>query len=70
MEYQIVRSRRKTVALQMTAEGLVVHELCHRLEPNHSPRFYARVLRVFSDYPSCEKWLKDNGPVLMGRMRG
>lgn len=51
-------------------DSVVVHELCHRLEPNHSPRFYARVLRVFPAYPACEKWLKDNGPVLMGRMRG
>lgn len=51
-------------------DSVVVHELCHRKEMNHSERFYAEVLRVFPDYRRCEKWLKDNGPVLMARMTG
>ena len=51
-------------------DSVVVHELCHRLEPNHSKRFYAEVLRVFPSYRACEKWLKDNGPGLMRRMTG
>ena len=50
--------------------SVVVHELCHRKEPNHSKRFYAEVLRVFPDYRACEKWLKDNGSGLMRRMTG
>ncbi len=50
-------------------DSVVVHELCHRLEPNHSKRFYAQVLRVFPDYRRWERWLKDNGPALMQRVK-
>lgn len=46
-------------------DSVVVHELCHRKEMNHSERFYAEVLRVFPDYDRCHKWLKDNGDILM-----
>ena len=49
-------------------DSVVVHELCHRKEPNHSKRFYAEVLRVFPDYRRCEKWLKDNGAALLARI--
>ena len=31
-------------------DSVVVHELCHRKEMNHSEKFYAEVLRVFPDY--------------------
>lgn len=51
-------------------DSVIVHELCHLKEPNHSERFYAEVLRVFPDYRKCEKWLKENGPALMRRMTG
>ena len=47
---------------------VVVNELCHRKEINHSERFYAEVLRVFPDYHKWDKWLKDNGTILMGLM--
>ena len=49
-------------------DSVVVHELCHRKEMNHSDRFYAEVLRVFPDYYKWNKWLKDNGGILMSRM--
>ena len=49
-------------------DSIVVHELCHRKEMNHSDRFYAEVLRVFPDYHKWDKWLKDNGAILMGLM--
>ena len=51
-------------------DSVVVHELCHRLEPNHSKRFYTEVLRVFPDYWACDAWLKQNGPILLRRMTG
>lgn len=49
-------------------DSVVVHELCHLREMNHSDRFYAEVLRVFPDYWKWDKWLKENGSTLMKRM--
>lgn len=51
-------------------DSVVVHELCHRKEMNHSDRFYAEVLRVFPDYRTHNKWLKENGTVLMEMIDG
>ena len=49
-------------------DSVVVHELCHRKEMNHSDRFYSEVLRVFPDYWKWDRWLKDNGNILMAMM--
>ena len=40
---------------------VVVHELCHLKELNHSDRFWAEVEKVFPDYKERRKWLKDHG---------
>jgi len=40
---------------------VVVHELCHRKEMNHSEKFWAEVEKVMPDYKSRRKWLKENG---------
>lgn len=50
-------------------DSVVVHELCHRKEMNHSRRFYHEVLQVFPDYSKWDKWLKENGPALMMRIK-
>ena len=47
---------------------VVVHELCHRKELNHSPRFWAEVERILPDYKVRQKWLKNNGGSLIGRL--
>ena len=39
---------------------VVVHELCHLKEMNHSPRFWAEVEKVLPDYRERRKWLKDH----------
>ena len=49
-------------------DSVVVHELCHRKEMNHSDRFYTEVLRVFPEYRKWHGWLKKNGPELIARM--
>ena len=46
---------------------VVVHELCHRKEMNHSKAFWAHVERVLPDYRNPRKWLKDNGAALMAK---
>lgn len=49
-------------------EYVVVHELCHRKEMNHSASFWAEVERVLPDYREYRKWLKDNGGALIARL--
>ena len=46
-------------------DSVVVHELCHRKEMNHSPNFYAEVYRVFPEYKKWHRWLKEHGNNLM-----
>ena len=49
-------------------DSVVVHELCHRKEMNHSKRFYELVLSVFPEYRKWHGWLDKNGPMLLDRM--
>ena len=51
-------------------DSVVVHELRHRKEMNHSGKFYEEVLRVFPDYHKWNQWLKKNGTDIMRRMTG
>lgn len=48
---------------------VVVHELCHRKEMNHSARFWEEVEKILPDYRQRRKWLKDNGGRIMDRNR-
>ena len=43
---------------------VVVHEICHLREMNHSPRFWALVESLMPDYKQQRKWLKENGHTL------
>ena len=43
---------------------VVVHELCHRKEMNHSKAFWNAVEMVLPDYKELRKWLRDNGSSL------
>ena len=47
---------------------MVVHELCHLKEMNHSPKFWAEVERVLPDYKQSRLWLKRNGGAIIARM--
>ena len=48
---------------------IVVHELCHLREMNHSEKFWAEVEKIMPDYQRAELWLKQNGGNLIFRMR-
>lgn len=48
---------------------IVVHELCHLREMNHSEKFWTEVEKIMPDYQRAELWLKQNGGNLISRMR-
>jgi len=45
-------------------EYVIVHELAHLLEPNHTERFWQIVKTQIPDYERAKQWLKDNGELL------
>lgn len=47
---------------------VVVHELCHLRQMNHSKKFWKEVERYMPDYPNYKKWLNENGGALIERM--
>ena len=50
-------------------DSVVVHELCHRKEMNHSKRFWQEVRRVYPDYDAAHGWLKEHGESLLIRAK-
>lgn len=46
---------------------VVVHELCHRKEMNHSKKFWREVENILPDYEISRNWLKNNGIYFMQR---
>jgi hypothetical protein len=65
-------SRRGTISLNwrlvqtppFVRDYLVLHELAHLREMNHSPRFWAEVARLCPDYRQAERWLKQHSRLL------
>ena len=49
---------------------VIVHELCHRKEMNHSTRFWALVASVLPNYVEQKRWLREHGAVIIGRLEG
>lgn len=49
-------------------DSVIVHELCHRKQINHSAKFYAEIEKVFPDYNRCRQWIKQNGNKYMSRI--
>lgn len=44
---------------------IIVHELCHLKEMNHSKSFWREVERIIPDYKSRQNWLRGNGSKIM-----
>ena len=51
-------------------DAVVVHELCHLKEMNHSKGFYSLVRNVYPEYDQWNRWLKENGKLLLARVPG
>lgn len=47
---------------------VVVHELCHRKEMNHSKKFWNEVAKILPDYKELRKKLKEEGANLLDRL--
>ena len=47
---------------------VIVHELCHRKQMNHSPQFWAEVEKYIPDHKLRRAWLKEHSHRLIGRL--
>ncbi|MDA7830045.1 M48 family metallopeptidase [Gammaproteobacteria bacterium] len=43
---------------------VVVHELCHLIEHNHSPKYWGNVERIMPNWRDSKDWLKHNSDIL------
>lgn len=53
------------LAPEEVQDYVVVHELCHRKQMNHSDLFWEEVEKVLPDFRKQKRWLKENGNYLM-----
>ena len=58
-----------THAPEEVLDYVVVHELAHRKQMNHSALFWQEVARECPDYKKSLRWLKDRGGALLSRAR-
>lgn len=47
---------------------VIVHELAHRKEMNHSERFWKVVAEEIPEYQKAVRWLKEHGDSVIGRL--
>lgn len=47
---------------------VIIHELCHRRQMNHSPKFWEEVARFCPDHGAHRRWLREHSKELIGRL--
>lgn len=57
------------LAPEEVLDYVVVHELAHRKQMNHSALFWQEVARECPDYKKSLRWLKDRGGALLSQAR-
>jgi hypothetical protein len=65
-------SRRGTISLnwrliqtpEFVRDYIILHELAHRRQMNHSEKFWQEVKHLFPDYLQAERWLKQHSNLL------
>ena len=65
-------SRKGTISLnwrliqapEFVRDYIILHELAHRWQMNHSDKFWREVERLSPDYLTAEQWLKANLSIL------
>ncbi|MCX6807530.1 MAG: M48 family metallopeptidase, partial [Patescibacteria group bacterium] len=58
-------SWRLIMATPSIIDYVIVHELAHLREYNHSKKFWQFVAKIIPYYKEQRKWLKDNGYTLI-----
>ena len=51
-------------APDLVRDYIILHELAHRRQMNHSENFWQEMERLFPDYLQAERWLKQHGKLL------
>ncbi|TMN72552.1 M48 family peptidase [Pseudoalteromonas sp. S1727] len=64
VEGDITFNWKVVMAPNRIVDYVVVHELCHLIHHDHSPKFWCEVERFMPDYLECKEWLKHNGAKL------
>lgn len=58
-------SSRLIMLPENVVDAIIVHELCHMKYKNHNKDFYDLVATYIPDYKEIDKWLKNNGKIIM-----
>jgi predicted metal-dependent hydrolase len=54
-------SWRLIMAWPEVLDYVAAHEVAHLAQMNHSPAFWREVERIYGDWQSPRKWLRDHG---------
>ena len=55
---------RLIMAHERVVDYVIIHELMHIVEKNHSAKFWNKVASVMPEYKTARKWLRENSKVL------